>query len=285
MQMLSGVITESKYKERLEEIGHSLGFINSEKNIYKTSKEETSKILNDPELKKYNIAPSGQGIIIADTPKMMEYIKNKIENLLGRELEAAFKDKLEENEEKIKISKKKLAKIISEEIVRFKKKSLLENRLREIDKELRKLDKGSLFESNLPSVSPEALLEPLENIKEKVEKDFNSFIDGVELIELTLWVEEMLFGVEGAKEGTGYDGLLAKKFPEIFSKEAMERYKGKEIDNYFLPIERENLWLKLIEPIALHYGYGFDGPNYSKIKAAKMALERGKKYVIAQYMS
>lgn len=50
---------------------------------------------------------------------------------------------LNENKQKTTISKKELAKIISEEIVRFKKKSLLENRLREIDEELKNLNQLS----------------------------------------------------------------------------------------------------------------------------------------------
>jgi hypothetical protein len=45
------------------------------------------------------------------------------------------------------------------------------------------------------------------------------------------------------------------------------------------------LWFRLIKPIAFHYMYGEEGKWYSKSEAANMAKERGKKYVIAQYMS
>ena len=152
-----------------------------------------------------------------------------------------------------------------------------------IKKEVSKLilKEGGMFENSLPSVSPEALIEPMET-----EEVYG--VDGVEHIELTWQDEKKLFGEKKSRysektmEG---DGIMASEFPDIFSKEAMENYKGKEIDDYSLPIEREMLWFKLIEPIALHYGYGFEGRYYSKFDAAEMALKNNKKYVIAQYLS
>lgn len=136
------------------------------------------------------------------------------------------------------------------------------------------ITEGNLYEGELPSVSPEALIEPLET-----EQVYG--VDGVELMELTWQDGETLFG---GKRGEG-DGIMAIEFPEIFSREAMESYLGEKIDDYYLPIEREMLWLKLVEPIALHYTYGFEGHSYSKSEAAEMAKQEGKKYVIAQYMS
>jgi hypothetical protein len=140
------------------------------------------------------------------------------------------------------------------------------------------ITEGNLYEGELPSVSPEALIEPMET--EVVQNFDGEDIDGVELIELTWQDEETLFGNSEGKEG-----IMATIFPDIFSREAMESYKGKEIDDYYLPIERMQLWFKLIEPIAFHYMYGAEGKWYSKSEAVNMAKERGKKYVIAQYMS
>ena len=37
------------------------------------------------------------------------------------------------------------------------------------------------------------------------------------------------------------EGIMAAIFPDIFSREAMESYKGEKIDDYYLPIEREML--------------------------------------------
>lgn len=135
-------------------------------------------------------------------------------------------------------------------------------------------DLDNINEGDLPSVSPEALIEPMET------KQVDG-VDGVGLIELTWQDENELFGY---KDGKG-DGILAREFSDIFSKEAMESYTGREIKDHHLPIEREMLWFRLIAPIALHYMYGEEGKWYSKSEAANMAKERGKKYVIAQYMS
>lgn len=148
----------------------------------------------------------------------------------------------------------------------------MENRLTELNKELKVLNEGEIHEGDLPSISPEALVEPMET--EQVDG-----VDGVELIELTWQDENELFG---DKDG---DGILAREFSDIFSKEAMENYTGREIKDHHLPIEREMLWFRLIAPIAFHYMYGEEGKWYSKSEAANMAKERGRKYVIAQYMS
>jgi hypothetical protein len=135
--------------------------------------------------------------------------------------------------------------------------------------------------ASLPSISPEALIEPLE--KEQVKDSWGIIIKGAELIELDWSVEKMLFGERRSEEDRQpLQGIMAIKFPEIFSRKAMERYKGKEIEDYSLPIERERLWFKLIDPIALHYGYE---RRYSKEEAVYAAIDEGKKYVIAQYMS
>lgn len=135
-------------------------------------------------------------------------------------------------------------------------------------------DLDNINEGDLPSVSPEALIEPMET------KQVDG-VDGVGLIELTWQDENELFGY---KDGRG-DGILAREFSDIFSKEAMESYTGREIKDHHLPIEREMLWFRLIAPIAFHYMYGEEGHLYSKSEAANMAKERGKKYVITQYMS
>jgi hypothetical protein len=165
-----------------------------------------------------------------------------------------------ENKKDMKITKEQLKEAVKKEVLRLNKISLL--------------TEGNLYEGELPSVSPEALIEPLET-----EQVYG--VDGVELMELTWQDGETLFG---GKRGEG-DGIMAIEFPEIFSREAMESYLGEKIDDYYLPIEREMLWLKLVEPIALHYTYGFEGHSYSKSEAAEMAKQEGKKYVIAQYMS
>jgi hypothetical protein len=144
----------------------------------------------------------------------------------------------------------------------------------------------NINEGDLPSVSPEALIEPMET--EVVQNFDGEDIDGVELIELTLKDEEKLFGEKKSpysEKKMEDEGIMATMFPDIFSREAMESYEGKKIDDYFLPIQREQLWFRLIEPIAFHYMYGAEGKWYSKSEAANMAKERGKKYVIAQYMS
>ena len=143
-------------------------------------------------------------------------------------------------------------------------------------------DLDNINEGDLPSVSPEALIAGV--VQNFVVED----IDGVQLIELTWQGEEKLFGEKKSpyseKKMEG-EGIMATMFPDIFSREAMESYEGKKIDDYFLPIQREQLWFRLIEPIAFHYTYGMEGHSYSKSEAANMAKERGKKYVIAQYMS
>lgn len=164
----------------------------------------------------------------------------------------------------MKITKSQLIEAVKKEVAKLKQESLMESSINEIN----------IYEGDLPSVSPEALIEPMET--EQVEG-----VDGVELIELTSQDENELFG---DKDGKG-DGILAREFSDIFSKEAMESYIGKEITEYYLPIEREMLWFKLIAPIAFHYMYGEEGKWYSKSEAANMAKEEGKKYVIAQYMS
>ena len=100
LQMLSGIISESVYKEKLEEGAF-------------------------------------------DNPNVSESLNEGILTTLDRfgQFKADKRMSMAENsdKQKIKISKKELAKIISEEIVRFKKKTLLENRLREIDEELKNL--------------------------------------------------------------------------------------------------------------------------------------------------
>lgn len=147
-------------------------------------------------------------------------------------------------------------------------------------------DLDNINEGDLPSISPEALIEPMET--EVVQNFDGEDIDGVELIELTWQDEEKLFGEKKSpyseKKMEG-EGIMATMFPDIFSREAMESYEGKKIDDYFLPIQREQLWFRLIAPIAFHYMYGEEGKLYSKSEAANMAKEEGKKYVIAQYMS
>jgi hypothetical protein len=138
-------------------------------------------------------------------------------------------------------------------------------------------DLDNINEGDLPSISPESLIDPMET--EVVQNIDGEDIKGVELIELTWQDENELFG---DKDG---DGILAREFSDIFSKESMESYTGREIKDHHLPIEREMLWFRLIAPIAFHYMYGEEGKWYSKSEAANMAKERGKKYVIAQYMS
>ena len=180
----------------------------------------------------------------------------------------------------MKITKSQHAEAINKEVTRLKQISLMESRLTELNRERKVLSEGiedGLSEGDLPSISPEALIDPMET--EVVQNFDGEDIDGVELIELTWQDENELFG---DKDG---DGILAREFSDIFSKESMESYTGREIKDHHLPIEREMLWFRLIAPIAFHYMYGEEGKWYSKSEAANMAKERGKKYVIAQYMS
>jgi len=176
----------------------------------------------------------------------------------------------------MKITKSQLAEAVKKEVTRLKRISLMENSINE----------RNIYEGDLPSVSPEALIEPMET--EVVQNFDGEDIEGVELIELTWQDEEKLFGEKKSpyseKKMEG-EGIMAAIFPDIFSREAMESYKGEKIDDYYLPIEREMLWFKLIEPIAFRYMYGDEGRWYPKSEAVEMAKEKGKKYAIAQYMS
>ena len=208
LQMLSGIISESVYKEKLEEGavdpkakanvseslnegilttlgGIALGAMAVKKAydyvsnaLLKRRMEETGEVKkgsNGVTMKQYRDKNSGEmfwGIqvidktkdegyqsdnilLFKDSPERIEKILNSTikwdtsdeaqmdDDYLDRfgQFKADKRMSMAENsdKQKIKISKKELAKIISEEIVRFKKKSLLENRLREIDEELKNL--------------------------------------------------------------------------------------------------------------------------------------------------
>ena len=161
LQMLSGIISESVYKEKLEELGGGM----SPKRIFRRAVVKKLNAIYDSvdnaelKLKLMDLMnPTIDGIVdgrygddigkypMADLLDDLDgYLKSVTQPLIDNysskdSIEVSdIEESLNENKQKIKISKKELAKIISEEIVRFKKKSLLENRLREIDEELKNL--------------------------------------------------------------------------------------------------------------------------------------------------
>jgi hypothetical protein len=95
-------------------------------------------------------------------------------------------------------------------------------------------------------------------------------IDGVKIIEIT-----------NREEMFGPDGIIVKNYPEIMDIEEIKAVK----DPYFIPIKIQNLVLKMLEPIAIHYGYGFHGKYVNYNDVAKYAKERNKPYAFSEYMS
>ncbi|HSG32821.1 MAG TPA: hypothetical protein VLB82_14900, partial [Thermodesulfobacteriota bacterium] len=139
--------------------------------------------------------------------------------------------------------------------------------------------KEDLEKSN--NVSLENLVAPF---NPQIVKDYDdNVVEGAKLIDLDYHTKKRMFGSKNE------EGEMAKRFPELFSREVMNAYyndtEGFELTDYFYPIAMQSRWFKLIKPIASHYMYGYEGHWYSKKEAVEYANKEGKKYSVAEYMS
>ena len=194
----------------------------------------------------------------------------------------------------MKITKSQLKEIIKEEVSKLQKKTILENRKKVIVREIRMINEndgsapsilGLILPFNPQSVQPVDGFLSSPEAEDLLRSGKALALNRAKLIDLNVPLKEQMFG--DYKYGT--DGELSQRFPHLFSREALQekhkKERGYNLEENYIHMYRKSVWLEYIDSKVFHYVYGDEGNWFSRQDAIMAAVNNGKEYAVAEYVS